>query len=87
MRRRDRNQYIFAPEKSRRQPEGHRFRNAVLLIIPLLIAAFMIGNFIVSNSVRLEQVRLTVLNLPEDLEQYSILHLSDLHGQIGRAHV
>lgn len=82
MRRRDRNQYIFAPEKGRRQPESHRFRNAVLFFIPLLIAAFLIGNFIVSNSVRLEQVRLTVLNLPEDLEQYSILHLSDLHGAV-----
>ena len=38
------------------------------------------GNFIVSHRVRLEKVNLTILNLPESLEQYSILHLSDLHG-------
>ena len=80
MRRRDKNQYIFAPEKSRRTAEGHRFRNAVLTCLLLLTAVFLISNFIISNQVRLEQVRLTVLNLPEDLEQYSILHLSDLHG-------
>ena len=80
LRRRDRNQYIFMPEKSRRKSESHGFRNAVLIFLPILIAALLIGNFIVSNHVQLEQMRLTVLNLPEDLEQYSILHLSDLHG-------
>ena len=38
-------------------------------------------NFTVSRHVTLENLRLRVLNLPEDLENYSILHISDLHGE------
>ena len=79
MRRRDRNQYIFAPE-GRKPEHPHRIRKGVLAFLPLMIAGLLIANFIVSNQVRLEQVSLTILNLPEDLEQYSILHISDLHG-------
>ena len=30
----------------------------------------------------LDNLRLRVLNLPADLENYSILHLSDLHGEM-----
>ena len=60
MRRKDRNQYIFVPEKSRRKSESHGLRNAVLAFLPILIAALLIGNFIVSNHVRFEQMRLTV---------------------------
>ncbi len=77
--RRDKNQYIFASD-SVRFHRTHRFRNAVLVILPILIAAVLITNVMVSRHVKLEEVRLTVLNLPADLEQYSILHLSDLHG-------
>ena len=77
--RRERNQYIFASELTRRS-RSHRFRNAVLLLLPILIVSLMVLNITVSRRVRLEEVRLTVLNLPDDLESYSILHLSDLHG-------
>ena len=80
MRRREQNQYIFAPDGKRRREGRHGFRNAVLIFLPLVIGLLAVANFIVSNRVRLENVKLTVLNLPEDLEQYSILHLSDLHG-------
>ena len=77
--RREKNQYVFARDPQRfRQP--HHVRNTLLLLIPLLVLTFFITNFIVSGRVRLEEVRLTVLNLPPDLEEYSILHISDLHG-------
>ena len=77
VRRREQSRYIFAQEKKQR---NHGFRNGLLVFLPLLIGALVIANFITSHQVRLEKVNLTVLNLPEDLEQYSILHLSDLHG-------
>ena len=77
--RRRQNRYIFAPERRRRE---HRrgFRSVVLIFLPLLILLFLTANFLVSNRVRLEKISVTVLNLPPDLENYSILHISDLHG-------
>ena len=77
--RRERNQYIFASELTKRQ-RGHRLRSAVLLLLPILIVSLWVLNITFSRLVRLEEVRLTMLDLPEDLENYSILHLSDLHG-------
>lgn len=77
--RRERNQYIFASELTKRN-RSHRFRNAVLLLLPILIVSLWVLNFTVSRRVRLEDFKLTVLNLPDDLEGFSILHLSDLHG-------
>ena len=77
--RREKNQYIFSAQVRRFQ-RTHRFRNAVLIVLPLLVLTFLITNFTVSHRIRLEEMRLTVLNLPPDLEEYSILHLSDLHG-------
>ena len=41
----------------------------------------MISNITVSRRIRLEEMKLTILNLPPDLEEYSILHISDLHGE------
>ena len=77
--RRERNQYIFASELTKRH-RSHRFRNAVLLILPILIISLYVLNITVSRRVQLQEIRLTMLNLPDDLESYSILHLSDLHG-------
>jgi len=77
--RRERNEYIFASELTKRH-RSHRFRNTVLILIPVLIALFWVLNITVSHRVRLDEIRLTVLNLPDDLEGFSILHLSDLHG-------
>jgi hypothetical protein len=59
---------------------GHKVRNTILLILPILILTVWVLNITVSRRVTLEELRLTVLNLPDDLESYSILHLSDLHG-------
>ncbi len=80
MGRRAENKYIFAPEGRRRRERSHGFRSALLVFLPLLAALLLVSNYIVSNRIRLEKVNLTILNLPADLEQYSILHLSDLHG-------
>ena len=77
--RREKNQYIFASELTRRN-RSHSFRNAVLILIPILIVAVWVLNVTVSRRVQLEEIRLTILDLPDDLEGFSILHLSDLHG-------
>ena len=77
--RREKNRYVFASDP-RRFRKPHRIRNAILTFLPVLILIFAISNFIVSNRVRLEEIRVTMLNLPVDLEEYSILHISDLHG-------
>ncbi len=79
MRRRDQNRYIFAPDKRGREKRPG-VRKTLLTVFLLLAAGLLIANFIMSNHVQLEQVRLTILNLPPDLEEYSILHVSDLHG-------
>ena len=69
--RRERNQYIFASELTKRQ-RSHSFRNAVLLIVPILIVSLWVLNITVSRRVVLEELKLTVLDLPDDLENYSI---------------
>ncbi len=79
MRRRNRNEYVFASDAGKFR-RSHRIRNTILILIPLLVLTFVISNITVSRRVRLEEVRLTILNLPPDLEEYSILHISDLHG-------
>ena len=77
--RREKNKYVFASDR-RRFKQPHRVLRTILILIPLLVLTFVITNFTVSRRVRLEEVRLTILNLPPDLEEYSILHISDLHG-------
>ncbi|MBR5961873.1 MAG: metallophosphoesterase [Clostridia bacterium] len=77
--RRERNQYIFASELSRRN-RSHHFRNAVLILLPLMIILLWAANATISRRILLKEEKLTILNLPPDLENYSILHISDLHG-------
>ena len=77
--RRERNQYIFASELNRRN-RGHHFRSAVLIILPLLIILLYAVNATIARSVQLQEKKLTILDLPPDLENFSILHISDLHG-------
>ncbi len=78
--RREKNQYIFASEVAARQ-RGHRLRNALLILIPVLVLTLAVLNVTVSRRVLLQDLKLTILDLPADLEGYSILHLSDLHGE------
>ena len=77
--RREKNKYVFARD-SRRFRRPHRFFRTLLLLIVLLVTTFFVSNFLVTKRIRIDEVRLTVLNLPVDLEEYSILHISDLHG-------
>ena len=82
---RRRNKYIFASE-DRKTERRRSFRHGLLMILLLAVAAVVVSNYTVSHRVTLENLRLTVLNLPDDLEYYSILHLSDLHGAMYGAH-
>lgn len=76
--RRESNKYIFAPNMRHQKRRGNlRF---LLLFFVLLLAAVAVLDFISVKQVRLENRTVTVLNLPSDLERYSILHISDLHG-------
>ena len=77
--RRERNQYIFASELNRKN-RSHHFRNAVLILLPLLIILLWTVNITISRRVLLKEEKLTILDLPPDLENFSILHISDLHG-------
>ncbi len=83
--RRGRNQYIFASE-DRKHERRKNIRRTLLVVMLLLAAAVFVLNYTMSNRVVLDDLRLTVLNLPVDLENYSILHLSDLHGAMYGSH-
>ena len=76
--------YIFVEEKP------HRFR---AFLIGVLVVAFLAGlglfiyNFGLSHQVVLQRQSVTIPNLPGDLENWSILHMSDLHGKyLGQGH-
>ena len=76
--------YIFAEEKP------HRFRG---FLLGLLVVAFLAGlglfiyNFGLNHQVTTLRQNITVPNLSGDLENWSILHISDLHGKyIGQGH-
>ncbi len=69
----------FAP------PRRHRMRGCLLWL--LFFAAVCLGAVMVVNLSQQKQVRLikqpvSVLGLPQELEGFSILHISDLHGAL-----
>lgn len=76
--RRETNRYIFAPDVRYREKKGNRRYLLVLLLFVLLVVGVV--DYIVVHQVKLEDRKVTVMNLPGDLESFSILHLSDLHG-------
>lgn len=78
-RRRRKNQYIFAPEQPRGR--GKSFLLGMLTVLCLIVVGTLLMNFAINHQVVLERQRVTVQNLPGDLENWSILHISDLHGQ------
>ena len=77
--RRRRNQYVFAGDVPRGR--GKTFLLGLLTVLAAALAAVLITNFTLNNQVALNKVSVTVQNLPEDLENWSILHITDLHGQ------
>lgn len=78
-RRRRKNQYIFAGEQPRSR--GKSFLMGLSAVLLVAVLTIFITNFTLNNQVNLNRVSVTVQNLPADLEQWSILHISDLHGQ------
>lgn len=78
-RRRRKNQYIFADERPGGQ--GRAFFRTVLAVLVLAVLAVVITNFVINHQVNLVNQSITVQNLPGDLENWSILHFSDLHGR------
>ena len=74
------NRYIFASDITRRHKRARRRMVSILIVLLFLIVSFFMGNLLVTHRVKLEDIRVTVLDLPKDLEEYSILHISDLHG-------
>lgn len=71
--------YIFTRYRPR-----HRFRNAMLGLLGgfvLILLCVWFANFVYVHQVKLERKTVTVTNLPGDLENWTILHLSDLHGE------
>ena len=77
---RRRETYIFATELNKKP--HHFFRNLLIVLLLLFLTCFVV-NVIYSHSLVYERVPVTVPNLPEELENFSILHLSDLHGRKG----
>lgn len=70
--------YVFVEDRNR-----HPVRNFFLMILAMLVmaaSAFAVFNMAGTSQAVLERQRITVPNLPSDLESWSILHLSDLHG-------
>ena len=71
-----RQQYIFSDEPRRGQ--GAKF--AFLAVLVLLIAAMFTANLVMTHSVVYTKEYVTISNLPGDLDNFTILHLSDLNG-------
>ncbi len=74
------NRYIFSSDIMRRQKRARRRVVTLLGVLLFLVFAFFMGNLMTSRHIVVEDLQVTVLDLPKDLEEYSILHISDLHG-------
>lgn len=77
--RRRKSQYIFAPENH--HASGRSVFVWICIFLFLAVAAVVTLNFAVGHQVVLEKQTITVQNLPDDLENWTILHFSDLHGR------
>lgn len=73
-------QYIFATEYNKKP--HHVLRKLVLIVLAIALVGFLVNTVYEYSLVYIRQP-ITVSNLPEDLEQFSILHLSDLNGRKG----
>ena len=74
-----RSRYIFATEKPKHK--GRRFLLGVLITLVLLVLITVLYNYVTNRSVRYDSLKITVRSLPEDLESFTILHISDLQGR------
>lgn len=71
-----RQRYIFAEEPRR----GHGFLIGLLMVLLLAAAGLIVWNFAMNHSVAYTKQYVTITRLPEALENFTILHLSDLNG-------
>ena len=75
---------VFAPQKVH---YGRRFFLWLLVLLSLIVALTLVYNFGQNNSVVYLRQPVTVPKLTNDLENYSILHVSDLYGRyVSRGH-
>lgn len=70
--------YIFI-EKDHRRARGVAL--GLMVTLGLAVLTLVIYNFGLNHQVIAERVSVTIPNLSEDLENWSILHLSDLNGR------
>jgi len=73
-----RGSYVFGRAKPR---YGRRILLSLLVVLALALTAVTIYNFGLSHQVGYIRQSVTVPNLPGDLENWTILHMSDLHGR------
>lgn len=78
MARRRKNAYIFAPEQSPKSPRG--FFTGLLILILLAAALLTAYNFVLGRQVKVETQKVSVMGMDKNLEGFTILHISDLHG-------
>ena len=71
-----RQQYIFMEEQHR----GRSFLLGFLVVLVLLAAVLFTANLAMTHTVSYTQEYVTISNLPTDLDNFTILHLSDLNG-------
>ncbi len=67
---------IFAEETHR----GRAFLIGLAMVLLLLCAGLFTWNFALNHTVSYEREYVTIPKLPESLENFSILHLSDMNG-------
>ena len=79
MAKRRKNAYIFIPEKQRKSGHGFLKGLAMLLVFTLLTGGIL--NYIADHQLTYDTVQVTVTALPDDLENWTILQFSDLHGR------
>lgn len=70
--------YVFGQEGPR---YGRRILFSLLAVLLLACLTILIYNFGLSHQVTYTRQVVTVPNLPGDLENWTILHMSDLHGR------
>lgn len=76
--RRRRSHYVFTD-----RPVSHPVRRFFVVLFVLLVSlVIVIGtvNYGFTHSLNYERLTITVPTLPADLENWTILHFSDLHG-------
>lgn len=73
-----RQQYIFAEDQQR----GKGLLIGVLVVLGIVLAALFTANLAMTHTVAYTREYITIANLPAGLDNFTILHLSDLNGAV-----